>query len=117
MKSLIHAICAVSLLIICSTSAQAAQSRSCTPIEVGVFSNRIHVKCAAIKGKAYTKDIPYYAMALKNGSLQVQLTLELLVTAKAHKRNLTIWVDMADYKSVPGCLGSDCRRLIAVAIK
>jgi hypothetical protein len=28
-----------------------------------------------------------------------------------------LWFDMDDYKSVPGCLGSDCRRLKGAALE
>lgn len=100
-------------------SAGAAQIkvRNCKPVEVAVFSNRIHVKCAVIQGQAYTGDIPYYAMKNSTTDLRVLQTLQLLISAKERGKTLRIWADMADYKSVPGCKGSDCRRLSAVALR
>lgn len=86
------------------------RTRVCKPATVGVFSNRIHVRCEAIGGQAYTEDIRYYAMKLDD-SPQVQATLQLLLMAKAHNRQLSISFDESDYKSVPGCQGSNCRRL------
>jgi hypothetical protein len=92
------------------------QARDCKPEEVAVLENRLHVKCAAIAGQAYTRDIPYYAMALGRDSRQVAFTLDLLLAAKAAGRSLRIWFDMSDYASVPGCRGSDCRRLHGAAM-
>ncbi len=101
-----------------SPAAAQVQSRDCNPTEVAVFSNRIHVRCAPIPSKAYTSDIPYYAMKLAGGDgRQVRMTLELMSEAKANGRKLRIWADMSDYKSVPGCQGSNCRRLTGVAMK
>jgi hypothetical protein len=56
-------------------------------------------------------------MALGRDSRQAAFTLELLLTAKAAGRNLRIWFDMSDYASVPGCRGSDCRRLHGAAMQ
>ena len=93
-----------------------AQSRDCKPVEVAVMQNRLHVRCAPISGRAYTLDILYYAMAFGGESTQSALTLDLLLAAKAAGRDLRVWFDMSDYASVPGCQGSNCRRLHAVAM-
>ena len=92
------------------------RTRVCKPENVGVFNNRIHVKCAPISGQAYTSDIRYYAMKLTD-TPQVTATLQLLLFAKAHNRQLSISFDESDYQSVPGCQGGDCRRLRWVTMK
>lgn len=56
-------------------------------------------------------------MALGRDSRQAAFTLDLLLAAKAAGRNLRIWFDMSDYASVPGCRGSDCRRLHGAAMQ
>ncbi|MEL7108246.1 MAG: hypothetical protein AAGJ68_00745 [Pseudomonadota bacterium] len=86
------------------------RTRVCKPATVGVFSNRIHVRCESINGQGYTEDIKYYAMKLDD-SPQVQATLQLLLMAKANNRELSINFDESDYNSIPGCQGSNCRRL------
>ena len=105
--------------MVTTAAADAAQikSRNCKVTEVAVFSNRIHVKCAKIDSQPWTGDIPYYAMKMKEGSTRQLMVMDLLVAARTSGRSLRVWVDMADYQSVPGCKGSDCRRLHAVALR
>lgn len=104
--------------LIAATAAE-AKARNCTPTEVAVLGNRFHVKCAVIKDQAYTGDIPYYAMNLpgRGNAAKARAMLDLLIAAKANNRKLRIWFDQADYKSVPGCLGSDCRVLTGAAMR
>jgi hypothetical protein len=93
-------------------------NRVCTPTAVSVYSNRIHVKCKPIQGKAYTNDITYYAMAISSrNSKRVDYTLQVLLAAKTSKRNLRLWFDYDDYESVPGCKGVNCRKLTGVSIR
>ena len=100
-------------------SAEAAQikSRDCKPTRIAIFKNRIHVKCAVIKSQAYTADIPYYAMSIEAAGPRLTAIIQLLVSAQERGRTLRIWPDMADYKSVPGCNGSNCRRLTGVSLR
>ncbi|MCH8203174.1 MAG: hypothetical protein IH996_08720 [Proteobacteria bacterium] len=100
-------------------SAEAAQlkSRACKPTRIAVFRNRIVVKCAVIKSQAYTEDIPYYAMSVEAAGPVLDAIIQLLVSAHERGRTLRIWVDMGDYKSVPNCSGSDCRRLAGVSLR
>lgn len=100
-----------------SASAKEIMGRKCNPKEVAVYSNRIHVKCAPVQGKAYTNDIPYYAERINTRSPHIRYMLDTLLAAKASGRTLYIRFDMDDYQSVPGCKGSDCRRLISVAMR
>ena len=100
-----------------TAAAEDIVSRACSPTEVAVFSNRIHVRCAPIEGQGWTKDIPFYAMPLSPNSKQLEYTLHLLAAAKAADKSLRVWVDRDDYQSVPGCRGGDCRRLVAAAMR
>lgn len=104
--------------VIVPSSAQAqSQSRLCDVDQVGVFENRIHIKCVPIADKAYTKDIPYYAMRIDKPKAVVDGIIALAVGAKQTRKPLRIWFDFGDYKSVPGCQGNDCRRLVAAALE
>lgn len=111
------ALLALAAMPMTAALAEKVQSRSCKPVEVAVFANRIHVKCAPQADKAYTGDITYYAMATNDRSAIDSLTLQVLTAAQASDRNLRVWFDLDDYKSVPGCQGNDCRRLVAVAMQ
>ena len=100
------------------TSAQAqSQSRLCEVDQVGVFENRIHVKCVPIADKAYTRDIPYYAMRIDKRKAVIDGIIALAVGAKQTRKPLRIWFDFGDYESVPGCRGNNCRRLVAAALE
>jgi hypothetical protein len=96
--------------------AEQIDSRDCKPEEVAVFETRVHVKCAPIAKKAETENIRYFAIATKDKAGVLPYVVEMLVAAKAANRELKIWYDRSDYKSVPGCSGSDCRRLTAVVM-
>lgn len=91
-------------------------SRACKPVEVAVFASRLHVKCAPIAKKSETEDIVYFAMSVKDTDGIFGPTLDTLLAAKAADRDLKIWYDRSDYKSVKGCSGSDCRRLTGVVM-
>lgn len=91
-------------------------SRACKPVEVAILASRLHVKCAPIPKKAETEDIMYFAMSVKDKDGIFPFTLETLLAAKAADRDLKIWYDRSDYKSVKGCNGSDCRRLTGVVM-
>lgn len=115
----------IALIAICvstvgfSQPAQAAQltNRTCIPTQVAVRATRIAVQCKPINGQGYTKDIIYYAMAYKDRSPQVELTLQVLLTAQANNRPLRIRIDLSDHESVPGCQGNNCRRLASAAMR
>lgn len=102
-----------------SQTAHAAQIeyRTCKPVEVAVFKTRFHVRCEPIDGKAYTGDIKYYAAPIDARQPHLRYMLETLIAAKAHGRTLRIRFDFDDYDSVSGCKGSDCRRLVSVAMR
>ena len=97
-----------------SSSAEAATSRNCKPTAIAIFNNRIHLKCAVIKSQAYTEDIPYYAMSIKSAGARLNAIIRLLVSAQERGRTLRIWFDTGE---VPGCKGTDCRRLTGVSLR
>jgi len=111
------AVMAAGVALVAGSGASAQQSRLCEVDQVAVFANRIHVKCVPIASAAYTKDIPYYAMATSKPKVLIDNIIALAVGAKVTRKPLRIWMDMSDYSSVPGCKGSNCRRLVAAALE
>ena len=95
----------------------ATMSRLCKVDQVGVMNNRIHIKCAPLADKAYTKDIPYYAMNLTEDARKVDNIIALAIAAKQINKPLVVWFDWDDYRSVPGCQGNDCRKLVSAALE
>jgi hypothetical protein len=101
----------LSLSIFLPDVAQAAsQTRTCLVDSVAVIDERMHIKCAPIAQQAYTKDILYYAMNLRDGSTKVESIVMLAIAAKNRNKAMTLIFD-DDYKSVPGCQGNNCRAL------
>ncbi len=115
-KILASAILAVGFMAVPGI-ANAATSRMCNVDQVGVMANRIHIKCAPNPGQAYTKDIPYYAMRLNEPEAKIDNIIALAIASKQIRKPLVVWFDQSDYKSLPGCLGSNCRRLVAAALE
>lgn len=100
-----------------AAQAQSSQSRLCNVDQVAVFENRIHVKCAPNADQAFTKDIPYYAMNIGKDAKVIDNIIALAVGAKVTRKPLVVWYDFSDYQSVPGCNGTNCRRLVAAALE
>ena len=100
-----------------SQASAATMSRECRVDQVGVFGNRIHIKCAPDPSKAYTGEIRYYAMAISQDARVVDNIVRVAIGAKQTNKPLVIWFDMDDYRSVPGCQGVDCRKLLAAALE
>lgn len=118
------------LAIVCATAgaftwtaeaeAQEIMSRSCNVDQVGVYANRIHLKCIPDPQRAYTGDIRYYAMAITGDARVlgvVENVVALAIAAKQTNKPMVIQFDMADYRSVPGCQGNDCRKLVSAALE
>ena len=103
-----------------SANAETIMSRQCRVDQVAVFANRIHLKCNVDPGKAYTGDIRYYAAAITadaRTSIMVESIVALAIAAKQTNKPMVIGFDMDDYRSVPGCQGSDCRKLVSAALE
>ena len=121
MKRIIHALLVTSMLIagilIPQNAQAAAQSRSCLVDNVTVIDDRMHIKCAPNAQQAYTKDILYYAMSLREPSVKVESIVMLAIAAKNRNKAMTLTFDADDYKSVPGCQGNNCRALKGAAME
>ena len=89
-----------------------ADSASCTPSNVAVLSNRIHVKCAA----SVAGGIWYFALPTSD-SAHANRTLSLLTTALAGGRPLSIDYNPSSTAGTSiGCLSSDCRLINWIAM-
>ena len=100
--------------------AQEIMSRSCNVDQIGVYANRIHLKCTPDPQRAYTGEIRYYAMAITGDARVlgvVQNVVALAIGAKQTNKPMVIQFDMGDYRSVPGCQGNDCRKLVSAALE
>jgi len=91
-------------------STAAAGETICTPGNVMVFYNRVHVKCVETVG-----GIQYFA-APTTDAAHVSRVLTILSTALAAGRQLSIIYDPADTSgSAFGCAAGDCRIIQAAA--
>lgn len=100
-----------------SERADAAQiGRSCLVDSVAVVDNRMHIKCVPA-ASGLGRDVTYYAMNLSEGPTKVQGLIALAIESKRRNKAMYLWYDEADYASVKGCLGNNCRRLIGAAME
>ncbi|NMO21021.1 hypothetical protein HPC49_45355 [Pyxidicoccus fallax] len=89
-----------------------ADSASCTPANVAVYSSRIHVKCAA----SVAGGIWYFALPTSD-TAHANRMLSLLSTALAGGRTLSIDYNPSSTAGTSiGCLSSDCRLINFVAM-
>lgn len=88
----------------------AASSFVCTPADVGVFIQRVHVRCTVTVNVGGNL-VAYWAYPASD-SAGASRFLSLFETAKATGTNITIYYDPADLSgSTFGCGNSDCRRI------
>jgi hypothetical protein len=81
-----------------------AADASCVPVQVAVFTNRLHVRCAAAVG-----GIHYFAMATSDAALSARV-LSILTTAQVAGRTLGIEYEPSDTTGAAiGCQAADCR--------
>lgn len=82
-----------------------ADSASCTPSNVAVFSNRIHVKCSA----SVAGGVWYFALSTTDSAYSNRM-LSLFTTALAGGRTLSIDYNPSTTAGTSiGCQSSDCR--------
>jgi hypothetical protein len=82
-----------------------ADSTTCTPTSVGVYSGRIHVRCAA----STAGGIYFFALSTADTAFSNR-TLSLFTTALAGGRTIYIDYNPSSTAGVSlGCLSSDCR--------
>ena len=88
----------------------AMATASCTPVAVGVFENRIHVRCSA--AVVIGTDTIYYWAYPTSDSAGASRFLSLFETARATNQTLTLFYTADDLSGQSfGCINSDCRRL------
>ncbi|GHG76935.1 hypothetical protein [Comamonas sp. JC664] len=82
-----------------------ADSASCVPTSVAVYTNRIHVRCAS----SVAGGIWFFALSTAD-TAHVNRTLSLLSTALASGRTLHVDYNPSTTAGTSiGCLSSDCR--------
>jgi hypothetical protein len=94
----------------------ASKGRLCKVDIVAVIEKRLHVKCVP-EQDAYTREIIYYAMLLTEPVVKTEAVIAMAIESKKLNKPVRIWFDDADYASVPGCQGSDCRKLLGLALE
>jgi hypothetical protein len=94
----------------------ASKARLCKVDHLAVIDRRLHVKCAA-EQEAYTREITYYAMSLTEPVVKTEAIIAMVMESKKQNRPVRIWFDDSDYASVPGCQGSDCRKMLGLALE
>jgi hypothetical protein len=94
-------------------AARAAVSASyfaCTPNQVGVFTNRVHVRCTTSVN--ISGNLIYYWAYPTSDSAGASRFLSLFETAKATGTTVTVFYDPNDLTgSTFSCGNSDCRRI------
>ena len=82
---------------------------SCTPSNVSLFSNRVHIKCEESFG-----GIQYFVAPTSDAAYAARV-LSILSTATVAARTVTIRYDPADTSGASlGCQVNDCRLIQAV---
>jgi len=85
---------------------------NCNPVEVSVFKNRIHIRCAAD-----SKGIGFFAVPSTDAPFSDHV-LRLALEAQGSKRSLVIAYESDDFSGVKfGCLAKDCRAIQAITIR
>lgn len=106
--------CAVAVLSLgFASSAFAAQTfHNCKSVDVGVYAERIHVRCDV----AAAGGIVYFAVATANSAHAARI-LSVLNSAHVAQRQIRVLFDPADTSGTAfGCAANDCRRLLAVGM-
>jgi hypothetical protein len=85
---------------------------NCNPVEVTVFKNRLHIRCAAD-----SKGIAFFAVSLADAPFSDHV-LRLALEALGSKKSLAIAYESDDFSGVKfGCLAKDCRAIQAITIR
>ena len=100
---------ALSLLMTVGGSVAYAAETSCTPSNVIVFGNRVHIRCVESVG-----GIQYFAASTADAA-HVARVLSILSTATVAGRTVVVFYDPADTSGASiGCQANDCRLIQAV---
>lgn len=100
--------CSISLPMLLSAPANAAEI-TCTPINAGVYSNRVHVKCLeSFSG------ITYFAVPATN-TTTANRALDVITSAITAGKKVAVQYTPSNLSgSTFGCLNSDCRVIDAI---
>ncbi len=83
----------------------------CTPVNVGVFDARVHVRCSVGVSGVF-----YFAASTSNNNRAARI-LAMLSTAVAASHDVRIYYDPADTSGTSiGCAASDCRLIQSVEL-
>ena len=109
----------------------AVRSTTCRIGNVGVFGNRVHVRCAAIEspiqaprpplGNLGQSAVPmeawlptYFAVSLQSDAALANMTVSLATAAAAQNKQVQILFTAGAGANPTGCAPNDCRRLIGM---
>ncbi|GAB4280611.1 MAG: hypothetical protein Kow0092_36210 [Deferrisomatales bacterium] len=82
---------------------------SCTPVNVGVFPSRVHVKCSAS-----FSGVQFFAASTADAAHAARV-LSVLSTALAAGRTVNVFYDPGDTSGAAiGCQANDCRLIQGV---
>src|SRR5262245_43975512 len=82
---------------------------TCTPVEVAVFENRIHVKCTNVQKTASSGGIVFFAVST-SASANTARFLSIFDSALSENRKLTLFYDDFEIAGQNfGCLIENCR--------
>jgi len=105
-------IAVITILLVASNPAQASSPSTptdyfvCTPQQVGVFTQRVHVRCAP----SAPNNISYFASCYASDSATASRFLSIFTTAKVTGKNVAIYYTASDTSGTScGCGSSDCR--------
>ena len=105
----LFSIMALPLLMTLGSSTAYAAETSCTPSNVIVFSNRVHIRCVETVG-----GIQYFATPTADAAHAARV-LSIISTATVAGRTVVVFYDPADTSGTSiGCQASDCRLIEAV---
>jgi hypothetical protein len=83
-------------------------THTCTPTGIGVFANRIHVRCST--GGEPGAAIVYFAYCTAQDAALSARFLSTITAAKATGKNLVLFYDQADLSGTScSCSNPDCR--------
>jgi hypothetical protein len=101
---------AIFLLVIALPVSGEKKFGTCNPIDVGVFRERVHIRCAT-----QLDGITFFAVPTSDADYAKSF-LNVASIAASSNRRLVVLYDPADTTSGPrfGCLANDCRPALAV---
>ena len=82
---------------------------TCTPVEVAVFENRIHVKCTNVQKTGSSGGIVFFAVSTSSSANTARF-LSIFDSALSENRKLTLFYDDFEIAGQNfGCLIENCR--------